>query len=212
MNNDNELFPEQGRCLIPYQTTMRMSTYFVIARFGVTMFLVNTRNIGAAAGPGIRSSNTAPKLVHRKEVKIQLRSGYVQPCSSGDATVATKKVKTAPAKSNKPVAKRAPKSVPQTKSARFVSLLKSGKSIAEVQKITGDGYAFIYGVAKRNNLHLAGANRRSVRAISIDRSAGTVTVQTSEGPVVVNTRSGEVTGGHRPVKTPVAKKTAVVAE
>lgn len=73
----------------------------------------------------------------------------------------------------------------KSKSARFVSLLKSGKTVTEISKITGDGYAFIYGVAKRNGFADQAANRRATKTVTIDRANGVTIVQTATGSVKV---------------------------
>lgn len=112
------------------------------------------------------------------------------------ATVATK------TRTRKPTAAKAP--VYKSKSAEALALLKgedpgfptpqSISSVEDIMSVRGRrmGYAFIYGVAKRNGLATTAAKRRAVRAIT-KSPEGIVTVQTATGPIAVSP-DGTVTG------------------
>lgn len=87
--------------------------------------------------------------------------------------------------------KRSRSKTPTTKSARFREMLKTGKSIAEIVAETGEGYAFVYGVAKRAGMNLTAAKRRPTRAV---RSEGSVVkIAVPGGFVNVNRETGKVT-------------------
>lgn len=78
-----------------------------------------------------------------------------------------------------------------TKSDRFRAMLKDGKTIAEIVAETGEGYAFVYGVAKRAGMNLTAAKRRPTRAVTNDGSV--VKIAVPGGFVRVNRETGKVT-------------------
>lgn len=80
---------------------------------------------------------------------------------------------------------------PTTKSDRFRAMLKDGKTVAEIVHETGEGYAFVYGVAKRAGMNLTAANRRPVRAVNTEGSV--VKIAVPGGFVRVNRETGKVT-------------------
>lgn len=84
----------------------------------------------------------------------------------------------------------------KSKSEAMRAMFKEGKTITEVCKALGVGYAFAYGVAKRAGVNTTAANRRKARAVNVLDGVVEVKIVDTEGnfkgTVTVDLHTGQV--------------------